>query len=51
MNIDTMTLDEIDLELKRAKFWIDINPISKSLRLINKMENKKLELINKKLGL
>ena len=50
MNIDTMTLDEITLELKRAKFWVENSSIKKSLRLINEMENQKLKLINKKLN-
>ncbi len=44
-----MSLKEITLELKRAKFWVEDNPIRKSLDLINRMENQKLELINKTL--
>lgn len=44
-----MTLNEITLELKRAKFWVEDNPIKKSLKMINKMENRKIELINNKL--
>jgi len=50
MKFNKMTLEEINFELKRAKFWVETNPIAKSLDLINQMENKKLELINKKLG-
>lgn len=44
-----MSLEEITLELRRAKFWVEDNPIKKSVLLINKLENKKLELINSKL--
>jgi len=49
MKINEMSLEEVTLELKRAKFWVETNPIRKSLDLINKMENRKLELINKNL--
>ena len=49
MKINEMSLKEVTLELKRAKFWVEGNPIRKSLDLINRMENKKLELINKHL--
>jgi len=49
MKINQMTLDEVTLELNRAKFWVETNSIRKSLDLINRMENKKLELINKNL--
>ena len=49
MKINEMSLSEITLELKRAKFWVEDNSIRKSLDLINRMENKKLELINKHL--
>tara|TARA_R110000851_G_scaffold117238_1_gene243853 strand:- start:1070 stop:1213 length:144 start_codon:yes stop_codon:yes gene_type:complete len=44
-----MTLKEVTLELKRAKFWVEDNPIYKSLDLINRMEKQKLTLINKDL--
>lgn len=50
MKIDNMSLDEITLELKRAKFWVEHNPIRKSLDLISKMENKKMQIINNKLN-
>lgn len=46
-----MSLEEITLELKRAKFWVEDTPIRKSLRLINNLENRKLELINKNLNI
>lgn len=49
MKINKMSLDEVTLELKRAKFWVETNPIRKSLNLINKMENKKLQLINERI--
>lgn len=49
MKIKEMSLAEITLELKRAKFWVENNPITKSLGLINQMENRKLELINEAL--
>jgi len=49
MKIEQMSLNEITLELKRAKFWVEDNPITKSLKLINKMENRKLELLKKQL--
>jgi hypothetical protein len=47
MNISEMSLNEITFELKRAKFWVETNPIRKSLDLINQLENRKLVLINK----
>lgn len=50
MNIDKMSLEEINFELKRAKFWIEENSIKKSLKLINKMENRKFKIINKELN-
>jgi hypothetical protein len=49
MKIDEMTLTEVKLELKRARFWIEDNPIRKSLTLISRMEKRKLEIINKNL--
>jgi hypothetical protein len=49
MKINEMSLEEVTLELKRAKFWVETNPIRKSLNLINKLENRKLKLINQKL--
>lgn len=49
MKINKMSLDELNTELNRAKFWVKTNPVVKSLDLINKMENKKLELISKNL--
>ena len=49
MNFNEMTLKDITLELKRAKFWVEDSPIRKSLGLISRMELKKLELINKSL--
>jgi len=49
MLIKEMSLEEVTLELKRAKFWVEDNSITKSLDLINKMENRKLVLINKQL--
>ena len=49
MKIKKMSLDELNTELNRAKFWVETNPVVKSLDLINKMENKKLELISKNL--
>jgi hypothetical protein len=45
-----MTLGEVTLELKRARFWIEDNPIRKSLSLISRMEKRKLEIINNKLN-
>jgi len=45
-----MSLSEVTLELKRAKFWVENNPITKSLSLINQMENRKLDLIKDKLN-
>jgi hypothetical protein len=45
-----MSLEEVTLEIKRAKFWVEDNPIRKSLDLISKMETQKLKLINKKLN-
>lgn len=50
MIIDEMTLDEITLELKRARFWVEDCPIRKSLDLISRMENRKLIIINKHLS-
>jgi hypothetical protein len=47
MKIEQLTLAEVTLELKRAKFWVEDTPIRKSLDLINKMETIKLKLINK----
>ncbi len=49
MKIKNMTLNELTIEINRARFWIEQNSIKSSLNLINKMENKKLELINNKL--
>ena len=49
MKIKDLSLEELTLELKRARFWVEHNPISKSLDLIHKMENRKLELIKNKL--
>jgi len=49
MVINEMTLAEVKLELKRARFWIEDNPIRKSLTLISRMEKRKLEIINKNL--
>jgi len=50
MRIKEMSLSEVTLELKRAKFWVENNPITKSLSLINQMENRKLDLIKDKLN-
>lgn len=50
MKINEMSLKDVTLELKRAKFWVENNPIRKSLDLINRMENRKVELINKNLN-
>jgi hypothetical protein len=50
MKINKMSLKDVTLELKRAKFWVEDNPIRKSLDLINRMENRKVELINKNLN-
>ena len=47
--IKNMSLKELTNELGRAKFWVEETPITKSLKLINKMENRKLKLINQKL--
>ena len=49
MKISKMSISELNLEINRAKFWVEISSISKSLKMINKMENRKLELIKKKL--
>jgi hypothetical protein len=49
-SINKMSLKDVTLELKRAKFWVEDNPIRKSLDLINRMENRKVELINKNLN-
>tara|TARA_R110000796_G_scaffold58413_4_gene134883 strand:+ start:33416 stop:33559 length:144 start_codon:yes stop_codon:yes gene_type:complete len=45
MNINEMSLEEVTFELKRAKFWVEDNPITKSLGLIAQMENRKMALI------
>lgn len=46
-----MSIEELTKEINRAKFWVEQNSIKDSLKLINKMENRKMELINKKLEL
>lgn len=51
MRIKEMSLEEVTLELKRAKFWVEENPIRKSLDLISRMEKQKLDIINKRLEL
>lgn len=51
MQINQMTLKEVTLELKRAKFWVEESPIRKSLDLISRMEKQKLDIINKTLEL
>ena len=50
MKIEDMSLEKLTLELNRAKFWVETLPIKTSLDLINKMENRKLKLIQEKLG-
>ena len=50
MKIIEMSLEEVTLELKRARFWAVDNPIRKSLDLITQMETQKLKLINNKLN-
>ena len=47
MKIENMTLEQLNLELSRAKFWVKTSSIQKSLDLINKMENKRVKLLNK----
>jgi|TARA_R110000782_G_scaffold253663_1_gene341773 hypothetical protein len=49
MKITEMSIKEITLEIKRAKFWIEESPILKSLELIDKMEKQKLKLIKENL--
>ena len=49
MKIKELSLEELTLEIKRAKFWVETNPIVKSLDLIHKMENRKLQIIKNKL--
>lgn len=49
MKINEMTFEELTKEINRAKFWVEQNPIKSSLLLINKMENKKIELFNEKI--
>tara|TARA_R110002050_G_scaffold79261_9_gene169387 strand:+ start:1739 stop:1891 length:153 start_codon:yes stop_codon:yes gene_type:complete len=49
MNIKDMTLEQLTKELNRARFWVEQNPIKKSLKLINKMDKRKSKLINDKL--
>lgn len=44
-----MSLDKLKLEIKRARFWVEDNPIVKSLDLIDKMEKQKIKLIKEKL--
>lgn len=45
MKIKEMSLAEVTLELKRARFWVEHNSITKSLDLITLMEKRKMELI------
>jgi len=40
MNIENMSLDEVNFELKRARFWLE-SPIVPSLELIDRMEKQK----------
>ena len=49
MNIEQMSLDEVQFELKRARFWVEDSPIVDSLSLIDRMEKQKLKLIKDKL--
>jgi len=49
MKIKEMSLDEVTLELKRARFWVEDSSIRNSLDLISRMETRKLNLINKNL--
>lgn len=49
MKINEMSLEQLTREINRAKFWVEQNPIKSSLELINRMENRKLELFNKRL--
>ena len=44
MKIDKLTKDELELEIKRAKFWIEKNSIESSINLIKKMEARYLKL-------
>lgn len=48
MNIEEMTLDEVNFELKRARFWLE-SPLVPSLALIERMEKRKLNIIKEKL--
>ena len=48
MNIEEMSLDEINFELKRARFWLE-SPLVPSLKLIDRMESQKSKLIKYKL--
>jgi hypothetical protein len=50
MLINEMSLEEVTLELKRARFWVEDSTIRNSLDLISRMETQKLKLINNKLG-
>lgn len=49
MKINEMSFEQLTSEINRAKFWVEQNPIKSSLELINKMENRKMELFNKKI--
>jgi hypothetical protein len=49
MKIKDMTLEDLTREINRARFWVETNPIKKSLKLINKMEKRKNKLMQKKL--
>ena len=49
MNIETMSLDEVKFELKRARFWVEDSPIQQSLNLIDRMESHKMKLVREKL--
>jgi len=50
MKIKELSLAEVTLELKRARFWVEQNSITKSLDLINQMENRKMMLIKEGLS-
>ena len=49
MKIKELSLEELTTEINRAKFWVERNPIFKSLELINKMETQKLILVKEEL--
>ena len=50
MKISKLTLPELELELKRARFWVEQSSIGKSIKLIEKMEERCIKLTDKDKG-